>query len=99
MYAPDGELLEVGMAPLEGPAAIAAFLASFTGVAVDSSAMSSDAVDVYGTAAMQWGTFAQVARVEGHGIVRSQGRFVAQWVKQHDGRWLIHRLMPQPAEN
>ncbi|HTR97206.1 MAG TPA: SgcJ/EcaC family oxidoreductase [Candidatus Acidoferrales bacterium] len=94
-FTPDGELLREDGGVLRGPAAIGAFLRSFTGVHVDSVSMTSDTIQLAEPEAAQWGTFAQVVRVEGHGVIHARGRFVMQWSRGADGRWRIRRVMTQ----
>lgn len=97
-FAPDGELLEPGMGPLQGPAAIRAFLQSFGDVHVESTSMVSDSTQVWGRDALQWGSFEQRARIPKQPPSVSRGRFVAQWARQPNGRWLLRRLLMQPAQ-
>jgi len=96
-YEPDGELLDPGMAPHRGPAAIKAFLDSFQGVVIESAAMTPESSEVWGTAAVVFGTYAQRVRVGDTPAADYRGRFVAEWAKQPDGRWLIRRLLTQPS--
>ena len=95
LFAPDGELLREDGGTLRGPAAIATFLAGFSGVHVDSAVMTLDAMQVMGDDAVQWGTFAQTVRVEGQGTVRPRGRFVWQWHRDWEGRWRLRRALTQ----
>jgi len=96
-YTPDGELLEPGMESLRGPAAVRKFLESFTGVRVESASMDPEATEVCGSLAVQWGNYAQRVTVPGQPVGEYRGRFVVQWSRQPSGRWLIRRLLTQPA--
>jgi Tol biopolymer transport system component len=96
-YAPDGELLDPGMPPHQGPAAIKAFLDSFQGVVIESASMTPDSTEVWGTAALTFGRYAQRVRVGDTPAADYRGRFVVEWAKQSDGRWLIRRLLTQPS--
>ena len=95
-YASDGELLEPGMEALQGPAAIREFLESFGDVRIESSSMTSERVQVWKGDALQWGSYSQRVELPGKPVIELRGRFVAQWTR-HDGRWLIRRLLTQPA--
>jgi ketosteroid isomerase-like protein len=96
-YEPDGELLDPGMAPHKGPAAIKAFLDSFQGVVIESASMTPESIEVWGAAAVVFGTYAQRVRVGDTPARDYSGRFVAEWARQSDGRWLIRRLLTQPS--
>jgi uncharacterized protein (TIGR02246 family) len=94
-YTPDGELLQPGMDALRGPAAIRKFLESFGDVKVESASMTTDALQTWGADAMQWGTYTQRVQVPGK-ATELRGRFVAQWSRQSNARWLLRRLLVQP---
>lgn len=96
-YEADGELLDPGMAPHKGPAAIKAFLDSFQGVVIESASMTPESTEVWGAAAVVFGTYAQRVRVGDTPAADYRGRFVAEWARQADGRWLIRRLLTQPS--
>ncbi|HET8945933.1 MAG TPA: DUF4440 domain-containing protein [Candidatus Polarisedimenticolia bacterium] len=96
-YEADGELLDPGMAPHKGPAAIKAFLDSFQGVVMESSSMTPESTEVWGAAAVVFGTYAQRVRVGDTPAADYRGRFVAEWARQSDGRWLLRRLLTQPS--
>lgn len=96
-YTPDGELLEPGMDALKGPAAIRAFLESFGDVRIESASMVSESIDVCEGNAVQWGNYAQRVSLQGKPPAEFRGRFVAQWSRQPEGRWLIRRLLTQPS--
>jgi uncharacterized protein (TIGR02246 family) len=95
-YTADGELLEPGMDALQGPAAIRAFLESFGEVRIEAASMTSEHVDVWGNDAVQWGAYTERAVLPGKPAMDLKGRFVAQWSRV-GGRWLIRRLLTQPA--
>src|SRR5262249_51945160 len=92
LYAPDGELGLPGRAPVRGPDSIRTFLASFTAVRVDSSAMWVDSISVTDSGVVQYGGYYQQATVEGQPPVRATGRFVALWRLRPDGYWLLRRM-------
>ena len=96
-YAPDGELLLPGMAPLHGPAAIRAFLAPMiVGVEVESVGITTELLDVHGGTADQWGTYRQTAGERGKPKQHLRGRYAALWRHEKDGHWRLVRLMMQP---
>jgi uncharacterized protein (TIGR02246 family) len=96
-YAPDGELLEPGMAALHGRDAIKAFLTPlFAAVEVQAVEMTTDSIEVHDSAAYQWGTYSQRAAEHGKPAAAHHGRYVAAWRREADGQWRIARLMVQP---
>ena len=98
LFTSDGELLEPEMAPLRGPDAIRRFLGSFgPDVHVEDAAMTATSLQVWGKDALQWGTYRQTVAAGGKPASEYTGRFVAQWARQRDGRWLLRRLLVQPA--
>jgi uncharacterized protein (TIGR02246 family) len=98
MFTQDAQLLEPGMAPLRGREAIRAFLAPFDGkVTVDTVENRTDLVEVYGDTAYLWGRYRQVARTGDQPPGEFDGRYVARWRLEADGRWRLARLLMQPA--
>lgn len=93
-YAPDGELV-TERGPIRGPAAIRSFLATFTNVQVDSSAMWADSVEVTDSGVVQWGGYYQRAIAPDRPAVTATGRFIALWRQGRDGRWLLRRMQAQ----
>jgi uncharacterized protein (TIGR02246 family) len=97
LFVQDGELLEPGMAPLHGREAIKAFLAPImAAVDVESATTTSDAIEVFGDAAYQWGTYSQRAGEKGKPAADYFGRYVASWHREADGQWRIARFLVQP---
>jgi uncharacterized protein (TIGR02246 family) len=97
-FTADGELLEPGMAPLHGRSAIRAFLSPFDGkVTVDTAESVTDTIEAYGPIAYLWGSYHQVARMGEAAPSAFDGRFVAQWRLEADGKWRMSRLLMQPA--
>ncbi len=96
-FTSDGELLEPGMKALRGRAAIQAFLASLTGARVESVTMQAEATEVWGSNALQWGTYSQRVVVGDKPAAEYSGRFALQWARDASGAWLIRRLMMQPV--
>lgn len=92
MYEAEGALHAPGRDPIRGPAAIARFLAGFTNVRVDSSAMWADSVVRTDSGIAQWGGYFQIATPSGRAPVTARGHFVAVWARQPDGRWLLRSM-------
>lgn len=67
MYASDGELLQPGTGPIQGPRTIHAFFDSFGDSRVEAATL---------------GAFAERVAVPGHPLTMAPGRFVAQWLFQ-----------------
>ena len=97
-YAPTGQLLLPGLAPVAGRAAIRDLLAPMLAtVTVDSTTMTSELIGGSSTVASQWGTYRQVAGPKDGPHDLHVGRFSALWgYFAHERRWLLYRLMMQP---
>ncbi|HVC19786.1 MAG TPA: DUF4440 domain-containing protein [Vicinamibacterales bacterium] len=99
MFTADGELLEPGMPPIQGRPAIQSFLAPLAAkFTVESEVMTTDALDIYGSAAYQWGTYQQTAGPIGQPGDTYAGRYVAEWRHEPGGQWRLRRLMMQPVQ-
>jgi Tol biopolymer transport system component/ketosteroid isomerase-like protein len=96
-YETDGALINPGMDPVVGREAIRKFLGSFTGVRVVANSMSSSATERFGDAAFIWGDYAESVVIGDQPGKDFRGRFVAEWRRQPDGRWLLRRLLTQPS--
>ena len=100
LFTAEGELLEPGLAALHGREAIRTFLAPlFAAVVVESATSESDAVEVYGNTAYQWGTYRQrVAEKSEKGKAAKDyhGRYVASWRREADGHWRLAKMLVQP---
>jgi uncharacterized protein (TIGR02246 family) len=98
MFAPDGELLEPGLAELKGRNAIRAFLTPIVStVTVESAATTTEEIVVAGAIATQWGDYRQQVVQPGKGSVRYQGHYAAEWEHESDGQWHLKRLLMQPG--
>ena len=91
-----GTLFEPGIRPIHTRDSIRAFLASFPGVKVHIATATPDSIEVYGSTAYYWGEYHERLDFPGQPTSEQRGRFVAQWVRQDDGRWLIHRMFRVP---
>jgi ketosteroid isomerase-like protein len=96
-YTADGQLLEPGMNPLTGPAAIRAFLEPIArAVTVHEAVATPEATEVYGdSVGYQWGTYHQVAGPKDAPPSTYDGRFVIKWRSTPAG-WRIVRFLVQP---
>lgn len=96
-FTSDGQLLDPGMAPLIGPAAIRAFLEPIArAFTVSEATAHPEATEVYGdSAAYQWGTYHQAAGPNGSPPANYDGRFVVSWRRTAAG-WRIARFLVQP---
>lgn len=95
-FAPNGVLFEPGIQPIIGPDSIRAFVAMFQGARVDSASVSADTIEVHGRTALYWGTYFERLDFPGQPRSEQRGKFVAEWVRMDDGRWLIARLYRVP---
>lgn len=98
-YAPEGELLLPGLAPLATPKGIEAFLAPLVKQAkVTDVTVQCDPADVNGASATLWGTYSETYVPTGGAAQTVTGRFASAWVRGDEGGgWKLRRLMMQPA--
>jgi ketosteroid isomerase-like protein len=95
-FTPSGTLFEPGIKPIHTRDSIRAFLASFPGVKVHIATATADSIELHGGTAYYWGAYFERLDFPGQPISEQRGKFVAQWVRQDDGRWLMHRLYRIP---
>lgn len=97
-YTPTAVLFEPGINPVHTRDSIRAFIASFPGVRVDVATATPDTIEVWGGGgtALLWGSYFERITFPGQPLSEQRGKFVAQWVRQADGTWLIHRLFRVP---
>lgn len=96
-FAPTATLFEPGIPPIRTRDSIRAFIASFPGVRVDSATATPDTIEVFGGTAFLWGSYFERLAFPGQAASEQHGQFVAQWVRQPDGTWLIQRLFRVPV--
>jgi uncharacterized protein (TIGR02246 family) len=102
LFTADGELLEPGMDALKGPAAIRAFLEPLVAAyEVQAASSETEAVEVFGKTAYQWGTYKQTVATKSKAAVAPhpvdyRGRYVASWRREPDGHWRLARMLVQP---
>lgn len=96
-YTDGATLFEPGIPPISTRDSIRAFMASFPGVRVDSATVETDTIDVLGSSAYVWGRYFERLAFPGQPVSEQQGRFVMQWQRQADGRWLIERYFRVPV--
>jgi uncharacterized protein (TIGR02246 family) len=98
-FAPNGVLFEPGIHPIRTRDSIRAFVASFPGVQVHTATATPDTIEVHDGTAFLWGSYFEKLSFPGQPTSEQHGKFVAQWVRQDDGRWLIQRMyrVPLPA--
>ena len=98
-FTADAVLFEPGMMPMHTRDSIRAFLASFPGAQVHVATATPDTIEVYGTTGFLWGSYFERLSFPGQPTSEQHGRFVTQWIRQNDGRWLMRRMyrIPLPA--
>jgi ketosteroid isomerase-like protein len=100
MFTADGELYEPREAVHKGRSAIRSFFAPIgSGVRIESALTTTQALEVYGKTVLQWGEYVENAGPIAQASTSYRGRFVAEWARQPDGHWLLHRLLQQPLTN
>ena len=63
---------------------------------VDSAESMPETIEVFGDTALLWGTYFEKLSFPGQPVSEQHGRFVMEWVRQADGRWLIQRYYRVP---
>ena len=98
-YTGTATLFEPGIPPILSRDSIRAFMASFPGVKVEIATATADTIEIHGDMALYWGTYFEKLDFPGQPVSEQRGKFVAQWVRQADGRWLIERMyrIPMPS--
>ena len=96
-YTPTATLFEPGINPVHTRDSIRAFIASFPGVHVDSATAAPDTIEVFGGTALLWGSYFERLAFPGQPVSEQHGKFVAEWVREADGRWLIQRMFRIPV--
>ena len=100
MFTQDGELYEPREAVHKGRTSIRSFFAPLTvDVRIESATTTTQALEVRAGSVMQWGEYVENGGPVSQATRAYRGRFVAEWVRQSNGRWLLHRLMLQPLTN
>ena len=95
-YTPTATLFEPGINPVQSRDSIRAFIASFPGVRVEVATASPDTIEVWDETALLWGSYFERLAFPGQPVSEQHGKFVAEWVRQADGTWLIQRLFRVP---
>ncbi len=98
-YTPTAVLFEPGIDPVETREAIRAFMASFPGVRVEVATATPDTIEVFDGTAYVWGSYFERLAFPGQPVSEQHGRFVAEWVRQTDGAWLIQRHFRVPVSS
>lgn len=100
-YTPMATLFEPGINPVRSRDSIRAFIASFPGVRVEVATATPDTIEVWDGTALLWGSYFERLAFPGQPVSEQHGKFVAEWVRQRDGTWLIEKLfrvpMPTPT--
>ncbi len=96
-YETDGALINPGMEALAGRDAIRKFLASFTDVKVTAASMTTTATELFGDTALVWGDYAETVVMGDKPQAEYRGRFVSEWGRGPNGRWLVRRMLTQPS--
>ena len=95
-YTRTATLFEPGIPPIISRDSIRAFMASFPGVKVEIATATADTIEIHGDMALYWGTYFEKLDFPGQPVSEQRGKFVAQWVVDDDGKWLIERMYRIP---
>jgi ketosteroid isomerase-like protein len=85
-----GSLSEQDDAPARIEAALQAYAKT------EGKEMKGGSLQIFGTNALQNGTFRQKTRLPEGKVVETQGTFEAEWDRQPDGSWLVSRMTINP---
>lgn len=96
-YTATAILFEPGINPVHTRDSIRAFIASFPGVRVEVATATPDTIEVWDGTALLWGSYFERLAFPEQPVSEQHGKFVTQWVRQPDGRWLIHRFFRVPT--
>lgn len=98
-YTTTAILFEPGIPPIQTRDSIRAFMASFPGVRVEIATATADTIEIHGDMALYWGSYFEKLAFPGQPVSEQHGKFVAEWVRQTDGRWLVQRMyrIPMPG--
>lgn len=96
LYTTTAVLFEPGINPVVTRDSIRAFIASFPGVTVEVATATPDSIEVHGDMALYWGTYHEKLSFPGQPASDQRGKFVAQWVRQPGGAWLVERMYRIP---
>ena len=97
LFAPEGEIVNPGQAPVHGRAAIEAFLSGFSGYRVLSNSVVPSSTQVTGEQAVQVGQYRQRVRTPDGKVLEVSGSFRAEWVRNGSHQWLIQRMSTTPG--
>jgi len=95
-YTTKATLFEPGIKPIQTRDSIRAFIASFPGVRVEIATATPDTIEIFGNTAFLWGSYFERLAFPGQPVSEQHGKFVTEWVRQEDGRWLIDRFFRVP---
>ena len=95
-YTSTATLFEPGIPPIVSRDSIRTFMASFPGVRVEVATASPDTIEIHGNMALYWGTYFEKLDFPGQPVSQQHGKFLAQWLRHEDGRWLIERMYRIP---
>jgi ketosteroid isomerase-like protein len=98
LYLPDGVLAAPDRAPIVGPAAVTAFLATFSNYHVLAYATRADSARVRGDTVEQLARWWQRVRVPAGDTVSVSGGLRTEWVRVGPGLWRIRRIETFPMD-
>ena len=94
VYAQDAVLMFPDAPDVRGHSAIREMLSGLFGsTRVESLDVRPDAIEVYGSTALEWGTYREVYVPQGQRAISEDGRYLIEWQRQPGGSWAIRRFM------
>ena len=97
-FAPDGEVYSTGLLQASGPQAIRSYWnASFSAARLDSLAATVDSIVISGGVAVVLGTYDEKTTDTAGNANEIKLHYVAEWIRQADGSWLLHRISTVPV--
>lgn len=89
MFDQDGQIINAGQEPIQGPAAINRFYAGYAGYQVLAYTTGALQTRTHGNAADLSTTYRQRVRLPDGKIVEVSGRLDSNWRRTRDGHWLL----------
>lgn len=93
LFAPQGQIFETGLIRAAGPAAVRSYLTqTFSAAHVDSLNATIDTIAVNGEVGVVLGIFDEKTTGPAGQSNETKLRYVAEWMDQSNGQWLLNRF-------
>jgi len=93
LFAPQGQIFDTGLIVAGSPAAVRSYLnQTFSAAHIDSLNATIDTVTINGSVAVVLGTYDEKTTDTTGQSNEAKLQYVAEWIQQTDGQWLLNRL-------